>query len=220
MDPFCGEQGMSSRVASRVFLSCLTIVFGTAFCVSNCFATIFGGEGNKPLPDPGGPKGAAEVFNWKTRVAFWEGPPFGGGQWHAESKGNAEEVNKVLQAFEKIEAKQKRVVLKNGIGYSFWLDPNRNRRHDKKIKIDWEFTVWVPKSWESQKTLSADMSAISGEQGEEPVPVLTIYTSVFDREKLELPKSLIVEDKTLAGHGFSRKDGRVLQGRVVDAMSQ
>lgn len=211
---------MSLRLASRVFLSCLTAVLWTSLLVSNCFAIIFGGEGNKPLPDPGWPKGAAEVFNWKTRIAYWEGPPFGGGQWHAESKGNAEEVNRVLQAFEKIEAKQKRVVLKSGIGYSFWLDPNRDRRHDKKTKIDWEFTVWVPKSWDFQKTLPADMSAISGEQGEEPVPVLTIYTSFVDREKLELPKSLSIEDNTLEGHGFSKKDGRVLQGRVVDAKSQ
>ena len=206
--------------SSRVFLSCLITVLCTSLLVNNCYAIIFGGEGNKPLRDPGWPKGAAEVFNWKTRIAYWEGPPFGGGQWHAESKGNAEEVNRVLQAFEKIEAKQKRVILKSGIGYSFWLDPNRDRRHDKKTKIDWEFTVWVPKSWEFQKTLPPGMSAISGEPGEEPVPVLTIYTSFVKREKLELPKGLIIEDNTLEGHGFTKKDGRVLQGRVVDAESQ
>jgi len=36
-------------------------------------ALIMGGEGNKPINDPGWPKGAAEIFNHPGRVAWWEG---------------------------------------------------------------------------------------------------------------------------------------------------
>ena len=52
-------------------------------------ALITGGEGNGPIADPGWPKGAAAIFNNPARIAWWEGPPFGGGQWHAECRGDA-----------------------------------------------------------------------------------------------------------------------------------
>ena len=57
------------------------------------FALITGGEGNTPLADPGWPRGAAAIFNVGARVAWWEGPPFGGGQWHAECRGDAQAFN-------------------------------------------------------------------------------------------------------------------------------
>ncbi|HEX3449516.1 MAG TPA: hypothetical protein VHS97_14775, partial [Isosphaeraceae bacterium] len=53
------------------------------------YALITGGEGNKPISDPGWHAGAAAIFNHTGRVAWWEGPPFGGGQWHAECRGDA-----------------------------------------------------------------------------------------------------------------------------------
>lgn len=43
-------------------------------------ALIIGGTGNKPVRDAGWPRGAVDVANLKTRIAWWEGPPFGGGQ--------------------------------------------------------------------------------------------------------------------------------------------
>lgn len=182
-------------------------------------AMITGGKGNKPLRDPGWPKGAAEVFNWKTRIAYWEGPPFGGGQWHAESKGDADEVNKVLQAFAAIESEKKRVILKDGIGFSFWLDPNGKKRGDRSTKIDWEFTVWVNKSWEFQKTLSPDLSAI-GKGADSPVPQLTIYTASVNWSELKIPEGIEVDDRTLEGHGYERTDGRVIEGVVRDAATK
>ena len=59
-------------------------------------ALISGGEGNDALADPGWPKGAAAIFNDPGRVAWWEGPPFGGGQWHAECRGDAKALAAVL----------------------------------------------------------------------------------------------------------------------------
>src|SRR6185503_11107121 len=73
-------------------------------------ALIEGGEGNAPFPDPGWPQGAAAVFNVAARAAYWEGPPFGGGQSHAECRGDAKQFNAVLVDFAKIAAKKKRLI--------------------------------------------------------------------------------------------------------------
>ena len=61
------------------------------------FALITGGEGNSPLSDPGWPAGAAAIFNHPGRIAWWEGPPFGGGQWHAECRGDAQALRRLLR---------------------------------------------------------------------------------------------------------------------------
>src|SRR5262245_57872200 len=51
-------------------VACLAL---TATCEANL---IRGGEGNKPIDDPGWPAGAAVLFNHEGRIAWWEGPPF------------------------------------------------------------------------------------------------------------------------------------------------
>ena len=87
-------------------------------------ALITGGEGNKPIADPGWPGVAAAIFNHPGRVAWWEGPPFGGGQWHAECRGDARALGAVLADFARLDARAKRVILHDGDGHSFWLNPN------------------------------------------------------------------------------------------------
>ncbi|MEM8734887.1 MAG: carboxypeptidase-like regulatory domain-containing protein [Planctomycetota bacterium] len=184
---------------------------------SPCQAMITGGKGNKPLPDPGWPKGADKVFNWPTRIAWWEGPPFGGGQWHAESKGDAKVLNEVLEAFAEIDAPKKRLIVNEGIGYSFWLDPNGSKRADRTTKIDWEFTIWVPERWALQMRLPADMSAVQSSKDESPVPQLTIYAASVRYSELRIPKGIEIIDNRMEAHGYTRDDGRVIEGRVTDS---
>src|SRR5436309_266333 len=74
-------------------------------------ALIIGGEGNKPVADPGWPKGAAVIFNSPARIAWWEGPPFGGGQRHAECRGDAKHLSAVLADFSRLEVRTKRIIL-------------------------------------------------------------------------------------------------------------
>jgi hypothetical protein len=122
------------------------------------FALITGGEGNKPITDPGWPTGAAAIFNHTGRIAWWEGPPFGGGQWHAECRGDAKAINAVLADFARMDAKVKRVVVQDGTGHSFWLAPNREKEKLEAAKIDWVFMVWQPASWERLRKLPADLN--------------------------------------------------------------
>ena len=109
---------------------------------------ITGGEGNKPIGDPGWPAGAAALFNHPGRVAWWEGPPFGGGQWHAECRGDTRALSAVLADFARMDAKLKRVVVHDGTGHSFWLAPNREKEKLESAKIDWVLMVWQPASWQ------------------------------------------------------------------------
>jgi hypothetical protein len=83
------------RTALLLFLSTAIVAVTTR----EAFAWITGGEGNAPIADPGWPNGAAAIFNTKARIAWWEGPPFGGGQWHAECRGDAGALTAVLADF-------------------------------------------------------------------------------------------------------------------------
>src|SRR5262245_28433564 len=73
---------------------------------SQAMALIMGGEGNNPVDDPGWPAGAAKVFNSPSRIAWWEGPPLGGGEWHAECRGNTASFQEALEAFARIESEK------------------------------------------------------------------------------------------------------------------
>lgn len=202
------------------------ILAGTCLCVVAlsarvASALIFGGEGNDPLNDPGWPVGAAAVFNVTERVAYWEGPPIGGGEYHAECRGGTLAFNRVLQDFARISATTRRIVVHDGVGHSFWL--NMNNEPDKRAaaKIDWSFTVWVPGSFNRLKALPADLrpgldSAADGT----PIPRIDVYTGgSINWDEVEVPEGIDVVDNRLVAHGFTLEDGTVLEGTITDLES-
>ena len=93
--------GIDGRAAATILVAAAI----AAFPFQAAVALITGGEGNTPVADPGWPKGAAAIFNNPARIAWWEGPPFGGGQWHAECRGDAKALNAVLADFAKLDVK-------------------------------------------------------------------------------------------------------------------
>ncbi len=117
-------------------------------------------------------------FNATQRVAYWEGPPFGGGQWHGEFRGNADQFNRVLEEFAKVDAKMRRLVVHNGIGHSFWLNPNREKDKEAAARIDWVFVVWDLGRWQQLQGLPARFRPRGGnaETGEAPAPQIDVYT--------------------------------------------
>lgn len=191
---------------------------------SVCQAFLIRGEkGNKLVNDPGWPMGAAKVFNTGNRVAWWEGPPFGGGQWHAECQGNAEALNAILVDFQNIDAPKKRLIVHDGVGRSFWLDPNREQTGNPTVEIDWMFIVWQKDRWEMQKKLPAGMSSIRrgiGTADPSPIPEIHFYAGgAIDWKDLKVPDGIEVIDNRLESHGFSRKDGRVIDGTALNLHS-
>jgi hypothetical protein len=182
------------------------------------FALITGGEGNEPIRDPGWPAGVAAIFNHEARIAWWEGPPFGGGQWHAEFCGSSNVLNSLLADFAKLDVKTKRIVVHDGVGRSFWLNPNREREKDKAAQVDWVFTVWQPARWEQLRKMPAHLHRIAPSEGELGPPAqIDIYTGGAIRwNEITIPAGLEVIDERLEAHGFSLADGTVLEGNVID----
>jgi hypothetical protein len=91
-----------TRITTVLLVPILTVL-----TPPEAFALITGGEGNQPITDPGWPAGAAAIFNHTGRVAWWEGPPFGGGQWHAECRCDTRALSAVLAEFARLDVQLK-----------------------------------------------------------------------------------------------------------------
>ncbi|MDG3006183.1 carboxypeptidase-like regulatory domain-containing protein [Paludisphaera mucosa] len=194
----------------------LVIVLLAAASPREAKALIRGDAGNKPLHDPGWPTGAAGIFNHPSRVAWWEGPPFGGGQWHSECRGDANALNAVLAEFARVDAKTRRVVVHDGVGYSFWLAPNGEPQ--KRVKVDWVLMVWQATNWERLHEMPADLNPTEPDDDTPPAQ-LDVFTDEIRWSDVVVPDGLTVVDQRLEAHGFTAADGRVLEGKVAELSS-
>ena len=208
-----------SWFAAATTLLALTMAAGSC---QTAVALITGGVGNTPVPDPGWPKGAAAIVNDPARIAYWIGPPFGGGQFHAECRGDAKSFNAVLAEFSKLDVKTKRLVMHDGIGKSFWLNPNRDSAKEAAARMDWAIMVWVPAAWERLHKLPPDLKpADLGDADAGPPAQIDVYAGGNIRwSDVTVPKGLTVVDERLEAHGFTPADGTVLEGKVVDLTTQ
>ena len=198
------------------------VVTLTVFFARNLQAIIFGGEGNAPHADPGWPAGAEVIFNNPARVAWWEGPPLGGGQWHAECRGDAAALSGVLSDFAKLDVKRKRVILHDGTGKSFWLNPNRVPAKAGAANVDWVFMVWQPANWTRLRTLPTDLNPTEGENADQgPPSEIDVYTGgTVHWSDVAVPKGIEIDDQRLEAHGFKLADGVVIEGSVIDLTNQ
>jgi hypothetical protein len=188
-----------------------------AIYVPLALALITGGEGNKPIGDPGWPKGAAAIFNVPSRIAWWEGPPFGGGEWHAENRGDAKTLSAFLADFAKIDVKSKQVVVHDGVGGSFWLNPNREPAKRAAARMDWSFTVWQPGNWDRLRKLPADLNPTDPKDAADGPPArIDVYTGQLAWANVTVPNGLKVVDERLEAHGYAAADGTVLEGMIAD----
>lgn len=193
------------------------LVFG----LPSAQAMIRGGEGNKPLPDPGWPLGAAKVFNTESRIAWWEDPPFGGGRWHSECQGDTEAFLELLADVTKIDSVPKRLIVRDGIGRSFWLDPNREKLGNKAFDMDWSITVWTHDGWNNQRRMPKELTSIRDPAGTSPVLEIELYIGGLVKwSDVVVPEGIEVVDNTLATHGYKLSDGVVLEGTVLDKATQ
>ena len=95
-----------------------TVLFFLALLSQSALALISGGEGNQPVSNHGWPEGSLEVANFKTRVANWEGPPFGGGQTTFDFREESlehlpEERRGMLAPLDEMKARRLRTLLLN-----------------------------------------------------------------------------------------------------------
>lgn len=205
-------------LSSRTLLLSLGVA-GLFLSLPNpCDALIMGGTDNQPRLTEGSQPGVAAVFNVPGRVAWWEGPPFGGGQYHAECRGDADTFNDVLQDFAKIEAVKKVLVIHDGSGASFWLNMNREPAKVEAARIDWVFVAWRIDSWERMRNFPPSLRATNPDPNQkEPVPQIDVYLGgQIDWDQVDVPEGIVIDDQRLSVHGFSATDGRVLKGVVSE----
>ena len=183
---------------------------------SRASALISGGEGNDALADPGWPKGAEAIFNDPGRVAWWEGPSFGGGQSHAECRGDAKSLQAALDRFGKLDVKTKRVVVHDGVGHSFWLAPNSEPDKLKGAEVDWVFMVWEPDAWKRLRQMPARFKPNDAGDDSEPASQIDVFTANIRWSDIAVPAGIDVTDQRLEAHGFAAADGIVIEGRTTD----
>jgi hypothetical protein len=210
---------MNPRILPAAASLALVIAF-TCFAPP-ALALIEGGTGNEPIENPRWPAGTDVVFNNPARIAYWVGPPLGGGQWHAECRGDTATLNDVLKAFSKIDVKNKRIVAHDGVGHSFWLNPNDVPEKANEAKIDWIVMVWETASWEQLKGVPIGVRPRDiVDDGSGPPAQIDIYTGGNIKwDDVIVPAGIEVIDQQLEAHGFKADDGTVLEGSVVDLVT-
>ncbi len=184
--------GFRLRVLPELAGFCMAVCL-LAASLSPAYADIGGGTGNDPISSKDWPAGAEAVFNFKGRVAFWDGPPLGGGQWHADCRGDAKQLSEILAAFDRMDGKNKRVVVHDGPGQSFWLNPSRNATKAEAAQIDWTFMVWSKPNWE--RFVDPKKARDKNDAPQEPPSQIDVYTSGIKWADVVVPKSLAIVDK-------------------------
>ena len=207
----------SSNKGMKVTLFLIVALLGLV-CPAD--ALILTGTGNKPVNDPGWPSGAVDVANLPSRIGWWEGPPFGGGEWHFEFKGKTDAFQQALDAFSKVKAPVLDLFVHDGTQNSFVLDPN----HKTTNNIDWTFTVWVPDRW--QALYGSDHPIMSSDDPNAgkamPAPRIDLYVGgnsqvAFDQVKV--PRNVTLHDERASTAGVDASAGTVFRVMVSDARS-
>ena len=116
----------------QIFVCAMVLQPGAAF------ALIMTGKG-EPVTDAGWPAGALAVANLKSRLGWWEGPPFGGGEWQFLYRGDDAAFTETLAAFAAIRTPALDLFIHDGSGATPFLGDDGH--------FDWSFTVWVPANW-------------------------------------------------------------------------
>ena len=155
--------------------------------------------------------GAAAVFNPGDRIAFWEH----NGYWNADCRGDAKALSAVLANFAKLDVKDKRVVVHDGIGRSYLLNMSQSPEKFKEAKIDWVFSVWQADAWQRRRELPVDLNPIDPTETEPPSQI-EVYTAGIRWSDVAVPAGMKVVDERLEAHGFSAADGVVIEGRATD----
>jgi 5-hydroxyisourate hydrolase-like protein (transthyretin family) len=174
-------------------------------------ALIMVGRGNQPVHDAGWPAGALAMANFESRIGYWEGPPFGGGESHFLFCGNTEGFKDALAVFAAVRAPALDLVIHDGPYEDIFL----------KEKLDWSFTVWVPASWHRLYNNPKTTFNAADPNFRRPVdpPRLDVYVGGeggIDWAKVKVPAELNVHDERASAAPASLVGGGVLRADIYD----
>lgn len=202
---------------------------GSLLAVPEAHASITGDFGNKPVMDRDWPAGALEVANLKTRVGWWEGPPFGGGQYTFLYRGDTKAFNEALAKFAEIKAPALELEVLAGPHESFWLQEHPARgeaateKAEKKEKrdprVDWEFVIWTPRNFHHLFNNPASLFGSDQPNFRKPIPAPKVNVYIgggqIDWKQVKVPRNVRV-----VGTGKRLKEDKTrLSGRVYDMVT-
>jgi hypothetical protein len=186
--------------------------------VSPAWAVIFVHKGNAPTDDRDWPAGALAVANLKTRAGFWEGPPFGGGRFVFEYRGDSRALQEAIDLFGKIKSPELRIIVHDGTNRGFFFGQEKDGPG-----MDWSFTVWTPASFHrlygggnTAIISAADPSGNLGKPVEPPTIDVYLGTGRIDWKQIKVPAGVKVTDERASAAGYEPADGSVCRGRVLD----
>ena len=191
-------------------------VFGLV--VAAAAQALITGGGTEPTRDSNWRAGAVDVANLKSRLAWWEGPPFGGGEYQFLYRGNSEQCQQAIELMAKIRAPEVELYVHDGPHDSFWLKTDDKGKG--AARVDWTFTTWDAQSW---YRLYNNPNSVSGsEVGHFRKPLapprmdLYIGGGQVEWDKLRVSKGVTVIDQRASALGVDAKGGSVLSGSVYD----
>jgi hypothetical protein len=207
--PRCGPSRLKCLVAVLVLLGVARVAP----------ALIMVGRGNAPVNDAGWPSGAVDVANLKSRVGWYEGPPFGGGESVFLYRGDMQALNEALKALAAVRsAAPVQIVLHDGPQHSPFLRDDKDKGAD--TRYDWSFTVWVPQNW--HKVFNDPRTTFMADQPNfrQPVaaPRIDVYlTPKIDWKRVSVPDGVAVVDGRVGGERAAQ--GATIRADVFDMAS-
>lgn len=195
-------------------------------------ALIITGKGNDPVSDHNWPAGSLAVANLKTRVGWYEGPPFGGGQHAFQYRGGMADLQAALDLFARINAPELVLVVHEGPAESPFLKDDKDPK--SHARYDWSFTVWNPESFNHlynnpTSVFSAQDPGGNFRRGAVEPPRLDVYVGGagagvpagqgIDWKQVKVPANVKVSDERASAAGYRAGSGSVLRGSAFDLVT-
>jgi hypothetical protein len=211
---------LNSRIIHRTILLSLL----GAILAGDAAALITGSYGNAPVPDRNWRAGAVDVANLKSRVGYWEGPPFGGGEYHFLYRGNSQAFAETLTLFARIRAPQLDLYVHDGPHEDFWLKPASNETDPKALqrdpRVDWEFTIHDAQSWYNLYNNPTSVFDADAPNYRKPLaaPRLDVYVGggLAEWPAAAIPANIHVVDQRAIALGLDTAGGSIVRGTVYD----
>jgi len=137
------------------------MILGMIFLFSDIGMSLIITGGSDPIQDRGWAAGTVEVANLPTRFGWWEGPPFGGGEYHFLYRcEKTEQFNEALEKFATIKANRLELVIHNGPGEDYVIEG----------RVDWSHLSWIPNNWDFLKNKSRYFYRLDDSNQTTPIP--------------------------------------------------
>lgn len=198
-------------------------------CATPLSASIEVGRGNSPVRDSNWPAGSLDLANLKTRVGWWVGPPFGGGQHQFLYRGDTAAFQAALDLFAKIRAPGLQLFIHEGPHENQFLRDDSDPKSD--TRVDWTFTVWDPRSYHQLYNNPASTFTSDDPSGRFRAPIeaprLDLYVAPakaanakgIDFTKIKVPANVKVTDERASAHGYKPDDKSILLGDAFDMLT-